>query len=81
MNTWGVAFTFVDLYFTLGALESVFALAFIASYHVLAGPMDARFWVTLIHIDLTILTSDSWYTNTFIPETQTAIYCSHYIRF
>lgn len=72
VNTWGVAFTFVNLCFTLGALIAIFALTFIASYDILAGPMDARFWVTLVHIDLTVLTSDSWYTNAFIPETQTA---------
>jgi hypothetical protein len=72
MNTGGVAFTFVNVYIALGALVSIFTLTFIASYHVLARPMHARFWVTLIHIDLAVLTSDSWYTNTFIPEIQTA---------
>jgi hypothetical protein len=72
MDARGVAFAFINLCFTLGALEAIFTLAFIASYDVLAGPMDAGFWVTLIHIGLTVLSRDSWHTYTFIPETQTA---------
>lgn len=70
MNTWCVLFTLINLSFTLHPFESILTFTFIASYHVFAGSMDARIRVTFIHIDLTVLTSDSWYANTPVPETE-----------
>jgi hypothetical protein len=72
MHTRCIALTLINLCFTLVTLEAILTLTFIGSYYILAGPMDARIWITLIHIDLTVLSSDSWYTNTLVPETDAA---------
>jgi hypothetical protein len=72
MHTRCIALTLINLRFTLVTFKAILTLTLIASYHILAGSMDARIWVTLIHIDLTVLSSDSWYTNTLVPETDAA---------
>jgi hypothetical protein len=72
MHTRCVVFTFINLDFTLHPFKSILTFALIASYCILAGPMDARIWVTFIHIDLTVLTSDSRYTNTFVSAMEEA---------
>jgi hypothetical protein len=72
VHTRRIALTFIDLCFTLVTFVAILTLTFIASYHILAGPMVARIWITLIHIDLTVLSINSWYTNTLVPETDAA---------
>jgi hypothetical protein len=69
MHAWCVAFTLINLSFTLPPFKTILTFTFIVPYHILAGPMDTWIWVTFIHIDLTVLTNDSWYTNTLVPET------------
>jgi hypothetical protein len=72
MHTWCIAFTLINIFFTLEPLEAILTFTFIASYGILAGSMGARIWITLVHINLTVLTNDSWYTDTLVPKTDGA---------
>lgn len=72
MHARRIAHTLINLCFTLVTFKAILTLTLIASYHILAGAMDTGIWLTLIHIDLTVLASDSWYTHTLVPETDAA---------
>jgi hypothetical protein len=72
MHTRRIALTLIDLCLTPATFKAILTLTLIASYHILAGAMDARIWLTLIDIDLTVLARDSRYTHTLVPERDAA---------
>jgi hypothetical protein len=67
MNARCIALTLINLCLTPVTFKAILTLTLIASYRILAGAMDARIWLTLIYIDLTVLSSNSWYTHTLVP--------------
>jgi len=67
-----IALTLINLCLTPVTFKAILTLTLIASYHVLAGAMHAGIWLTLIDIDLTVLSGDSWYTHTLVPERDAA---------
>jgi len=73
MHAWRIALTLINLCFTPVTFKAVLTLTLIASYCILAGAMNTGIWLTLIYIDLTVLSSDSWYTHTLVPERDAAM--------
>jgi hypothetical protein len=72
MHARHVALTLINFCFTPVTFKAILTLTLIASYRILAGAMDAGIWLTFIYIDLTVLSCDSWYTHTLVPERDVA---------
>jgi hypothetical protein len=72
MHARRIALTLINLCLTPVTFKTILTLTLIASYPILAGSMDARIWLTLIYIDLTVLSCNSRYTHTLVPERDAA---------